>query len=452
LFNYLFARHHNGRFLLRIEDTDRVRSAESVTESILESLRWMGLKWDGDMIIQSRRRDRHKAFCFRLWEMKRAYPCFCTLETLRRKREIAEKNSGDTRYDGTCRGLEEEEVRKRIQNGESHVLRFRVPEGETVFQDRVRERVQVSHDTLDDFVILRSDGMPVYQAAVVVDDHDMGITHVIRGDDHLSNTPKQILLYQAAGWPVPCFAHVPMILGPDKKRLSKRYGATSVEAYREAGYLPQALVNYLALLGWSPGDNREIMTLDELVFSFSLEGITKNPAVFDETKLVWLNGRIISGMDSVELVEKAAPWLIDSGLTDEDFIRNNPQYMIRFVELLKDRIRKLKDFAEKGGYFFRDPDQYDDKACKKHWKVPESGIRLKTLLPLLKQTEWTVEALEKTVRKAADEQQENAGQWIHPLRIALTGFGVSPGIFELAAVLGRDSVLRRIQNALKRLP
>jgi len=285
LFNFLYARHHQGRFLLRIEDTDVSRSQQELTEQILRSLRWLGLNWDGEPVHQSTRRENHLEACRSLLESGHAYPCFCDAGMLQRKREESLKKTGEYKYDGTCRSIPLDDANQRMESGVPHTLRFKVPDGATTFDDAVRGTVTVDHAEIDDFILLRSDGTPVYQVAVVVDDHDMGITHVIRGDDHLSNTPKQILVYQALEWNLPVFAHVPMILGPDKKRLSKRHGATSVEEYQKNGYLSDALVNFLALLGWSPGDDREMMSLDEMIEAFSLDRISKTPSVFDETKL-----------------------------------------------------------------------------------------------------------------------------------------------------------------------
>ncbi|HEX9935402.1 MAG TPA: glutamate--tRNA ligase, partial [bacterium] len=266
LFNYLFAKQHDGAFLLRIEDTDQIRSDAAVTEAIFRSLQWLGLQWDETPVHQSSGIERHRAACDALVRQGKAYFCFCPPDLLALKRDAARETY---KYDRTCLALTPKEVEERVRSGASKAVRFRIPEGQTEFMDHVRGRVEVQNREIDDFVLLRSDGHPVYQIAVVADDHAMGVTHVIRGDDHLSNTPKQILLYKALGWAVPEFAHVPMILGPDKKRLSKRHGATSVEEYRSGGILPEALVNALALLGWNPGDERELMNMPELIRSFS---------------------------------------------------------------------------------------------------------------------------------------------------------------------------------------
>lgn len=446
LFNTLFARHNVGKFLLRIEDTDVSRSDGEMTEAILRSLRWLGLVWDEEPVYQSTRLERYRAVCKELVRKGSAYPCFCTPEELAEKRGETKE---EYKYDRKCVGLSEKEVREKRDLGVPRTIRFFVPEGETTFDDAVRGRVTVQNKEIDDFIILRSDESPVYQVAVVVDDHDMGITHVIRGDDHLSNTPKQILIYRAVGWEVPEFAHVPMILGSDKKRLSKRHGAASVEEYREAGFLPQTVVNFLALLGWSPGDDREIMSLEEMVESFTLDRISKNPAVFDETKLTWMNDQYLTRMTDEELLEPVVAVLQEKGLVDEDFVRENGQYLLGFIGMMKGRMKKLTDFADLGRYFFVDPEEYEEDTVRKHWKKEGVLQKLQKLTGRLESmAKWTEEELERVLRGLAEEEGIGAGKIIHPTRLALTGFGVSPGLFELMALLGKKRVIRRLRTAV----
>jgi len=447
LFNYLFARRYRGAFLLRIEDTDVVRSDRATTEAIFSSLQWLDLNWDEEPLFQSSRIQMHKAACEEIVRLGKAYYCFCTPEELAQKRLVAQK---EYKYDRTCMNLSAGDVQKKMSSGMPRAIRFRVPEGETVFRDRVRGNVAVQHREIDDFILLRSDGQPVYQVAVVVDDHDMRITHVIRGDDHLSNTPKQILLYQALGWDVPEFAHVPMILGPDKKRLSKRHGATSVEEYRKKGYLPQAIVNTLALIGWSPGDDREVLTLDEMAGAFSLEGISKNPGVFDEKKLEWVNGRCIHGMAEEALLEPVRRVLVETGVIGPLSAVPDNDTLLKVIGLLKERAKRMNDFAENGAYFFRDPDRYDEGAVAKFWSREHTG----NVFPgveerLVAATEWNAAALEKEIRGLAGEKGCAAAALIHPIRLALTGRATSPGLFEMMELLGRDTVLRRIRKAMQ---
>jgi len=452
LFNYLYAKHHQGRFLLRIEDTDQCRSDEKMTESILRSLEWMDLKWDGEMVRQSDRISVHQDICRSLFERGAAYPCFCDSERLRHKREQAVKEKKDTRYDRTCLKLGKAEVQRRMEQGDPWALRFIIPDGgETVFDDMIRGAVCVRHEEIEDFIIQRSDGSPVYQVAVVADDHDMGITHVIRGDDHLSNTPKQILLYQALGWPVPKFAHVPMILGTDKKRLSKRHGAVSVEAYREEGILPECLVNFLALLGWSPGNDQEVMTMDTLVHSFSLERVSKKAAVFDEQKLQWMNGIYFSGLSDESVLEKVIPEWIGKGWISQEQVRERRDTLTRIAALLKPRSKTLKEFISGSRFFFSEPVSYEEKAVKKHWNEKTHGY-LQSILPVLESLDhWDEAHLERAVRDTSDNMEISAGKLIHPIRLALTGSGSSPGLFEIMTILGKSEVLERIELILKQI-
>jgi glutamyl-tRNA synthetase len=322
--------------------------------------------------------------------------------------------------------------------------------GATSFNDEVREEVSFANETIDDFVILRSDGVPTYHLAVVIDDHEMGITHVIRGEDHISNTPKQVLLYNAFGWPLPVFAHVPLILGPDKSRLSKRHGATAVGEYETKGFLPETLFNFLARLGWSPGDDREIFSRDELIQRFDLAGISKSGAVFDEKKLEWMNGQYL-GAATVErlepLVEKV---LRDAGVAAAVELQNDRGYLQRVIELLQSKVKLVTEFATQGVYFFRDPEQYDAAAAAKHWKDPGTAEYLeKFAARLAVLQEFSAPTTEATLRRLAEELGILAAKLIHPTRLAITGFGVGPGLFETMALLGKDRVVARLQKAVK---
>lgn len=449
LFNFLYARHHRGRFLLRIEDTDVSRSQEELTEQILRSLRWLGLDWDEEPLHQSTRRERHLEACRSLLESGHAYPCFCDAEMLQKKREESLKETGEYKYDGTCRSIAADDESRRMEKGEPHTLRFKIPHGATAFDDAVRGTVTVDHAQIDDFILLRTDGTPVYQVAVVVDDHDMGITHVIRGDDHLSNTPKQILIYQALGWKLPVFAHVPMILGPDKKRLSKRHGATSVEDYQKGGYLSDALVNFLALLGWSPGDDREMMSLEEMIEAFSLDRISKTPSVFDETKLEWMNAQTIMEKSEDELLVVLTPYLIEAGLADEKFIVDNRDYLSACIGLMHERMKTLTEFVGNGRYYFQDPTEYDEKSVGKIWGKEGAVDRLKALIKTLETVEpWQIEPMETAVRALAEQLEVGLGKILQPARLAITGSAASPGMFELMDVLGKETTLRRLCSAI----
>jgi glutamyl-tRNA synthetase len=449
LFNYLFAKRHEGKFLLRIEDTDQVRSDPAMTQAIFRSLTWLGLKWDEEPVFQSSNTIRHREVCKELISSGKAYYCFCPPEELEKKRATAK---AEYKYDRTCLRLSAGDVDERLRSGVSRAVRIRVPEGETSFEDHVRGIVTVQNREIDDFILLRSDGQPVYQVAVVADDHDMGITHVIRGDDHLSNTPKQVLLYRALGWSLPEFAHVPMILGADKKRLSKRHGATSVEEFEKAGYLPGALVNFLALLGWSPGGDTEIMGLEFMIRHFSLKAISRNAAVFDEKKLDWMNGQAIHQMDDHALMEMLVPRFKERGWIQNPAADGVNIMLAGCIRLLKPRAKRLNDFIESSRYFFEDPEAYEGQAVQSHWPdasvtgwVQAVSVRLKSL------QEWNAARLETVVRQSASDLGLPAGKVIHALRLAVTGLGSSPGLFEVMELLGQDAVLRRLDRAVRHI-
>ncbi|MDM7926832.1 MAG: glutamate--tRNA ligase [bacterium] len=439
LFNWLFARRQGGRFLLRIEDTDVARSSPEMTDNILASLKWLGLDWDGEPVLQSANRPEHVRLCRDLLDRGLAYPCFCDPEEQRRRREEGPQAGTVYKYERTCLSIPRDEAEARVKAGEPHAVRFRIPDGRTTVADRIRGDVTVEHAELDDFVILRSDGTPVYQVSVVADDHAMAITHVIRGDDHLSNTPKQILLYRAMNWPVPEFAHVPMILGPDKKRLSKRHGATSVGEYERQGVRPEALRNFLALLGWSPGDDREIMTLAEMTEAFSLESVSKKSAVFDETKLAWMNGQYLSRLSDEEWLKAAEPFL-PAGALDAGRPRG-------WVPLMRPRVQKLSELTAAAAFFFNDPEAYEPAAVAKHWPGPQAADTLDAVRDCLNGADWNAAALEAAVRRLAEQRGVKAGALIHPVRIALTGSGSSPGLFEVMETLGAETVFRRMEKA-----
>ncbi len=449
IFNWLFAKKHGGTFYLRIEDTDQARSGEEMTQAILDSLRWLGVDWQGEPLRQSSRFPEYQKQARQLLEEKKAYRCFCSPEELAAAREQAQAGRKNFRYDGKCRRLSAEESSRRAKSEERYAIRFIVPEdGATNFADQVHDDVSFENNTLDDFVILRSDGLPTYHLAVVVDDHAMGITHIIRGDDHISNTPKQVLLYRAFGWEMPVFAHVPLILGPDKSRLSKRHGATAVGEYQRKGILPEALFNFLALLGWSPGDDREVISRDELIQLFDVKGISTRNAVFDEKKLQWMNSQYLAQTPAEKLTPLVADAFVEAGVLTRGWISTHQIYFSKVVELLKGRMRVIPEFVEFGSYFFREPDEFEAAAREKHWKTQEVTGYLETLSERLDELdEFTLENTEATVRTYAEEIGLTAGKLIHPMRLALTGFGVSPGLFEVMVLLGKDKVVARLKKA-----
>ena len=449
LFNYLFARSVGGVFVLRIEDTDRERSRGEMTDAILESLEWLGLVADEGPFHQADGTARHVADADALIDNGAAYRCFCTTDELDARRAEARAAGGGYGYDGRCRSLTAELSGERAAAGEPFAVRFAVPEGRTEWTDLVHGATGVDNDHLDDFIILRSDRTPVYNLAVVSDDIDMRITHVIRGDDHLSNTPKQILIYEAQGHAPPEFAHVPMILGPDGKRLSKRHGALSVGAYRDEGILPEAMVNFLALLGWSPGDDREVMDPRELIDAFSLERILKKSAVFDLEKLRWLNGQHIQRLAVADLVAHMRTALLEAGLHEAVA---DPDRLATAIELVRERARTLDELAVQLVPFVSDEVAYDDTSVRKFWKRPaEAAGALGAYRERLANVAWEAEPLEEALRQVAAEREIGAGRIIHPLRVAVTGLGVSPGIFDVLVVLGRERTLERLDRALVEL-
>ena len=454
LFNWLLARRHGGAFLLRIEDTDRARSTEDMTAAILDGLRWLGLDWDEGPFHQADGLDRHKADVARLLELGAAYRCFCPPERIEAARAGAAESKEAWRYDRLClREVVDDESERRAAAGEPFVVRMRIPEGETTWEDAVHGAMRFANDDIDDFIVLRSDGTPVYNLAVVSDDAHMRVSHVIRGDDHLSNTPKQLQIYRALGWREPVFAHVPMILGPDGKRLSKRHGATAVGEYRERGILPWAMVNFLALLGWSPGDDEEIFEVPELIGRFDLADVQKRSAVFDTRKLEWLNGQHISRADPETLDAIVTPLLIETGLVDEAALAERRGWYLHLLDLLKVRARTFEDFVRQARPYFEERVVYDEDATRKHWKRPgEVAAHLSALRERFATVDgWKQEELEPALRGLADDLGIGAGKLIHPLRIALTGMAVSPGIFEVLGAMGRERTLARIDAALPEL-
>ncbi len=451
LFNWLYARRHGGTFVLRIEDTDVERSSAEMITGILDGLRWLGIDWDeGPEVggphapyLQSERLDRYRAAAHRLVETGHAYHCYCTPDRLKQEREKAERAGTAWKYDRACLALSRERRAELEAAGAPRAIRFKVPEGLVSFDDQVHGRIEVDGTTIEDFVIVRSDQFPTYHLSVVVDDAEMAITHVVRGDDHISNTPKHLLLFRALDVEPPVFAHVPLILGQDKKRLSKRHGATSVTEYARAGYLPDAMVNFLALLGWSPGGDRELMTRAELVAAFALDGISGGNAVFNTEKLDWMNGQYIAQIPPSQLVERLAPLLREAGLMPPA----DDAWMARLVALLQPRARRLGDFVEQARPFLVEQVAYEADAEKKHLQTPAAPAHTASLLAALEAVEPFDEAtLEAVIRKAAADRGVKAGELIHVARVAMTGRTTSPGIFEILALLGRDRVLARLQQ------
>jgi glutamyl-tRNA synthetase len=453
LFNWLYARHTGGTFVLRVEDTDMERSSWEMVAGILDGMKWLGLDWDEGPEVggphgpyfQSERLDRYRVAAERLVASGRAYYCYCNPEELKARREAAERDGLSWSYDRACAGLTADGIAARESAGLLRAIRFRMPAGTTAYDDVVHGRIEFDNSVIEDFVVLRSDRYPTYHLSVVVDDIDMGITDVVRGDDHISNTPKQVLLYEALEAPVPRFAHVPLILGPDKRRLSKRHGATSVMEYERQGFLPEAMFNFLALLGWSPGNDRELFTREELVQAFSLDAISSSNAVFNPEKLEWFNSQHIARLGGDEITRRVEPLLFEKGLWDDAFENERREWFHQVIEILKPRAKKLSDLVEQGRYFFVDPAGYDEAAVKKHLSVPGLAAHLAVWGDALAKVEpFTPAAVEEALRGCAGALGIKAATLIHATRIALTGQGVSPSLFDVAALVGREAAARRL--------
>lgn len=441
LFNWLYARHHGGVFVLRIEDTDRTRSTEDSIEVILESMRWLGLDWDEGPYRQTGRLAIYQAHAYRLLEEGKAYRCYCSPQELQERRAEALRRGENPRYDRRCRDLAQP-----LLDRES-AIRLKAPlEGQTSFVDLIHGELTFDNSELDDLIILRSEGTPTYNFAVVVDDVTMQITHVIRGDDHLPNTPRQILIYQAQDYPLPQFGHVSMILGADKGRLSKRHGATSVLAYRDMGYLPEALLNYLARLGWAHGD-QEIFTREELIQYFSLAEINKAAAVFDPEKLLWLNAHYLRALPADRLLHELMPHLVREGIVkaSEEVDR---AYVARAVDSVRERSKTLVEMAQWLRFYLIDHIIYDEKAAAKFLTPAQAPLLTLLTQRLADLASFDEVAIEHVFQGMIAEQGVKLGEIAQPARVALTGGTVSPGIYEVMAILGRERVLSRLRNAL----
>ena len=457
LYNHLHARATGGVFVLRIEDTDTERSTEASTRAILDGLAWLGLSWDEGPGVggphgpyfQAERRALYTDAARRLEDAGQAYPCFCTPAELEQRREQQLARGEDPRYDGRCRTIAPAERARRRAAGEPAALRFQLPPPQEVaWDDVVRGRIAFQSEVLDDFVLVRSDGWPTYNFACVVDDIHMCITHVIRGDDHISNTPRQILLYRAFAAEPPVFAHASMILGPDGKRLSKRHGATSVEAFGDLGIVPEGMVNFLALLGWALDGKTELFTLGELERVFRLDRVGPNPAVFDTQKLEWINAQHLKRMDEAERPRRACGWLEQHG---HDLSSYSDAWKLAFVRALGDRLKTLADAADVGAFALVDPPAMEPDAWSELLARPDADARLVALATKLDPLPaWTLEALEAATRALASESGVKAGEVIAPARVALTGRKAAPGIFEVMWLLGRERVVTRLRVAAER--
>ncbi|MEE3195679.1 MAG: glutamate--tRNA ligase [Candidatus Neomarinimicrobiota bacterium] len=448
LFNWLYAKHNGGNFFLRIEDTDTERSKQKYTDQILNSLEWLGLKWSEPLIYQSKRNFIYKEEVQKLLDNGRAYRCFLTKEELQVAREKAKKEGGEFRVPKTYRDLSLDDQKGLINSGQSFTIRLKIPSnGSTFFEDKIYGKINVNNKEIDDFIIIRSDGSPTYNFTVVVDDNNMGINYVIRGEDHISNTPKQILIYSALNYPVPDFAHLPMILGSDKKRLSKRHAAAGVEDFRKQGYSVDALLNYIAMLGWNSGSEDELFSLEDLISKFDINKIQKKGAVYDEKKLHWVAGQ--------HMIRKSEKSLLNEIREDDPTWQKHSKdnYIFSVLKLMKIRAKTLNELKEACAYFFSDPKDFDENAIIKRWKDKSVNKLINNFITSLeKLSNWSQKDLDKSLRDTAQDMAVSAAKLIHPVRLALSGQSHGPGLFELIELLGKMTTLRRLRKALDTFP
>lgn len=457
LFNWLYARKMGGKLILRIEDTDIARLKEDSVSQILTSLKWLGLDWDEGPekggpcgpYYQSERFDLYKKYCDQLLEEGKAYYCFCTPEELEAEREKQRQAKQPFRYARTCREIPLEEAKARIAAGEKPSVRIKIPnEGNVIVHDLIHGDVTFSLDQYDDFVIMKSNGIPTYNFAVVVDDHLMGMTHVMRAEEHLSNTPKQLLVYEALGWEPPKFGHMSMILAPDRSKLSKRHGATSVEEFRSQGYVAPAIVNYLTLLGWGPGDEREIFCLEETVKLFELEQMSKKAAIYDTKKLTWMNGQYLTDLPLAAILPEVKPFFVKAGLVDEAWLEANEAYFAQLIDTVRVRVKTLQEVVDASTYFFHDLEGYDEKGVAKHFKPEAIELLEKCKAALAADEVFDLASTEAIYNKISEENGLALGKVIHPTRLALTGRTVSPGMFDVMVLLGKEKTLARLEAAI----
>lgn len=459
LFNWLYARHYNGSFILRIEDTDRMRSTPEAVKAILDGMKWLGLDWDegpekgGEYgpYFQTERLDLYREFVDKLLEIGAAYYCYCSAEELadRRKKQFADGKPAI--YDRKCLNLSGAEKRQLEKEGKKPAIRLKMPDRKIVVHDLIKGRMEFDSKLLSDFVIEKSDGIPTYNFAVVIDDILMDISLVMRGDDHISNTPKQIVIYQALDIAIPEFAHIPMIMGPDNTRLSKRHGATSVMEYQRMGFLPEAVLNYIAHLGWSSGTNQEIFSIKELIENFTLDKISNHSAIFDMEKLNWFNNEYLKRLSDEKYVEMLIPFLKDAGYIELPLSEEKERWLRKVASLMKSRVRNFKQFLEYGDYFFIEDFTVEDNAVK---ILEQNGVRdiLEHLVKRLKEIkDWKEENIESEVREMANQLNLKGKQIIHPTRVSLSGKTIGPGLFSLMEALGKEINIKRLEKTIHKL-
>jgi len=457
LYNYLLTRHNNGKFILRIEDTDRNRYIEGAVENLINTLKWVGLDYDegpdvgGEYgpYMQSERLDLYGDNVKELISQGKAYYCFCTQDRLKLVRERFQKEGLQPMYDKHCLNLSEKEVSEKLAEGVPHVIRLNVePEKQIQLNDKIRGEINFNSNIVDDQVLIKSDGFPTYHLANVIDDHFMKITHVIRGEEWLPSTPKHILLYDYFKWEKPVFAHLPLLLNPDKSKLSKRQGDVAVEDYRSKGYLKEALINFVALLGWNYADDKEFYLMDELIEKFSLDGVNKAGAVFNLEKLNWLNAEHLRNKSLTELTGLLREELRKTKYSNNKY---NDEFLELVIEAMKERVAFIKEIPEKGYYLFEDPEEYDESVVKKRWK-PDSAQHLKILVDEFSRlSDPSKEDYENKLRQTAEKLGIGTGKLIHPVRLAVSGVGGGPGVFDILFIIGKENTINRLNKAIEKL-
>lgn len=458
LYNYLFAKNNNGTFVLRIEDTDRNRFVEGAVENLIDTLKWSGLYYDegpdksGNYgpYFQSQRLDIYKKHAEKLISNGKAYYCFCTQERLEKLREDQQKQKlPQSKYDKHCLNLSREEIDLNLSDKKQFVIRLNVPADQKInFNDLIREQVEFDSSNIDDQILIKSDGYPTYHLANVVDDHLMKITHVIRGEEWLSSTPKHILLYDFFGWEKPQFAHLPLLLNPDRSKLSKRQGDVAVEDYRDKGYLKDALINFVAMLGWNAGDDKEFYKIDELINNFSIDRVNKSGAIFNLEKLNWLNAEHLRNMDIADIISALKKEIAKSAFKDQNLSDN---YLKLIVKVMIERVSFVKEFIEKSPYFFEDPKEYDQTVFSKRWNSESATLLTKLVVEYEKLNNPTKEDYESTLKSFCGINGIGIGKIIHSLRLAVSGVGAGPGVYDILYIIGKEKSINRIKTAIEKL-
>ncbi len=449
IFNWLYARNKGGKFLVRIEDTDISRSDATLVQPILDAMKWLGIDWDEEPIYQSKKIDSYGAYVDKLMESGNAYRCFCTSEELDQRRQKAMAEKKPLQYDRTCLHKTDNEIKQLLDENKPFAIRIKIPEGETTYNDKILGDITRQNSEIEDLIICRTNGRAIYNLAVVVDDFEMGITDVIRGNDHISNTFKQIHIYQALGLTPPNFAHVPLILRPDKKKVSKRLGDKDVAEYGAEGILPEAMFNFLCLLGWSPKDDREFLPIEELKKIFVLENVNGSNPIFNEEKLLALNGEYIRAYPDHELAAMVAPELVKAGYTSKYWLETRWQYLMDIIGMLKERCKRMSDFVAMSEYFFHNEFEYEAEAVKKRFN-PEASERMKILCDRFESiSDFKLENIEAALSGLSDELRIKKGELIHPVRLAVSGVSFGPSLYHILEALGKQEVVVRMNKAIE---